>query len=153
MRSHLLWFLVCAIAGVLLAAGGLVLPAHLRAVDASVLREAGRHTPSLIEQGLALIHRSSRRSWRQGLRHLRRDGGPGVTTTRLSMPVYVSVRDYESGLPSVLTGFGFSPYMDRARFVKHTVALVREPMLMPAATRELRREIAVQGGRYPARRG
>ena len=31
------------------------MPAHLRAVDASVLQEAGRNTPALIEQGLALV--------------------------------------------------------------------------------------------------
>lgn len=34
---------------------GLVVPAHLRAVDARVLQQAGRNTPALIEQGLALV--------------------------------------------------------------------------------------------------
>ena len=31
------------------------MPAHLRALDASVLEQAGRNTPSLIDQGMALV--------------------------------------------------------------------------------------------------
>jgi hypothetical protein len=108
---------------------------------------SGRELRALVEQGLGLIRKPQTHSWRRGLNGLRR-GDP----TRFNMPVYVSVRDYEFGLTSALTGFGFSPYMDRARFVKHTVALVREPILMPAATRELRREVALPGGRFPAQR-
>jgi hypothetical protein len=48
-------FLLCAIPGLLLLAWGLLMPAHLRAVDTVVLREAGRHTPSLVQQGLSLV--------------------------------------------------------------------------------------------------
>jgi hypothetical protein len=55
MMSRLTGFLMCAIPALLLLVSGLVLPAHIRAVDASVLKEAGRHTPSLIQQGLALL--------------------------------------------------------------------------------------------------
>jgi hypothetical protein len=36
-------------------AGGLVVPAHLRAVDAGVLQRAGRNTTGLIQRGLALV--------------------------------------------------------------------------------------------------
>ncbi len=53
--SRLTWFLLCAISGALLVVDGLVVPAHLRAVDARVLQQAGRNTPALIEQGLALV--------------------------------------------------------------------------------------------------
>lgn len=42
------------------------------------------------------------------------------------MPVYATVRDYEVGLSGALTGFGFAPYMERTRYVKHTVSAVRE---------------------------
>jgi hypothetical protein len=48
-------FLLCAIAGLLLVAGGLALPAYLRAVDAGVLQRAGRNTTALVQQGLALV--------------------------------------------------------------------------------------------------
>ena len=55
MTSRFIWFLTCAITGALLVAGGLLVPAHLRAVEDSVLKEAGRHTGQLIEQGLTLV--------------------------------------------------------------------------------------------------
>jgi len=58
MKRRLIWFLVCAAAGVVLAVSGLLLPAHLRAVDASVLRVAGRNTPSLVEQGRTLVNQN-----------------------------------------------------------------------------------------------
>src|SRR3974390_2778371 len=44
----------CAIAGLVLLALGLVIPAHLRAVDVDVLKQAGQGTTSLISRGLAL---------------------------------------------------------------------------------------------------
>jgi hypothetical protein len=54
MTSRLTKFLLCAIPALLLACG-LVVPAHLRAVDASALQMAGRNTSPLIEQGLMLV--------------------------------------------------------------------------------------------------
>ena len=67
-----------------------------------------RELRSLVEQGLRLITNAVPRGKRRAL------------------PVYATVRDYEIGLGSVLAGFGFAPYTDRARFVKHTVLPVRE---------------------------
>ena len=55
MMSRLTWFLVCAICGALMVVCGLAVPAHLRAVDARVLQQAGRNSPALIAQGLALV--------------------------------------------------------------------------------------------------
>src|SRR5580765_6424525 len=49
------WFLICALVGVLLLICGLMVPVHLRAVDASVLAQAGRNTPGLVEIGLGLV--------------------------------------------------------------------------------------------------
>src|ERR1051326_8798430 len=46
---------ICAALGVALFACGLHVPAHLRAVDASVLKKAGRDK-GLVAQGLALAH-------------------------------------------------------------------------------------------------
>lgn len=46
--------LICVVLGLLLFGLGLQTPAHLRAVDAVVLQQAGRGTPSLIETGVAL---------------------------------------------------------------------------------------------------
>ena len=53
--SRWLWFLVCGFLGLLLLAGGYLLPVHLRAVDTLVLQRAGRRTPSLIDTGLSLL--------------------------------------------------------------------------------------------------
>lgn len=82
-----------------------------------------RELRALVEQGLRLASH------------------PPVPQKRRSLPVYVTVRDYEPGLGSVLAGFGFAPYAERARFVKHTVAFVREPQPMPLATLEARQEL------------
>jgi hypothetical protein len=49
-----LWFLICAGLGLALLAGGLLVPMHLRAVDAGILARAGRNGPALLEQGRAL---------------------------------------------------------------------------------------------------
>jgi hypothetical protein len=51
------WFSACAILGLAMLICGLLLPAHLRAVDASVIERAGRNTPALVEEGLALAQK------------------------------------------------------------------------------------------------
>lgn len=45
----------CAIVGLALVGLGLLVPAHLRAVDAHVLKVAGRQTSSLLQLGVALV--------------------------------------------------------------------------------------------------
>ena len=55
MTKRVTGFLLCVIPGLLLLACGILVPAYLRAVDASVLRAAGRKTPGLVPQGLALV--------------------------------------------------------------------------------------------------
>jgi hypothetical protein len=47
--------LVCAILGLLVLAFGLIIPAHLRAVDASVIQKAGGKTPALVDRGRELV--------------------------------------------------------------------------------------------------
>jgi hypothetical protein len=75
---------------------------------------SARETRNLVEQGLRMI----------GLMQHRSRSG--------SLPVYTTVRDYEFGLSGALTGLGFAPYADRARFVKHTLAAIREPLTTAA---------------------
>ncbi len=70
---------------------------------------APREARSLIEQGLRLVASAQGR------------GNAG------HVPIYATVRDYDIGLSGALTGFGFAPFADRVRFVKHTVAAIREP--------------------------
>jgi len=48
-------FIICALIGLGLLGVGLLVPAHLRAVDGVVLKRAGAGTPSLVAAGLALV--------------------------------------------------------------------------------------------------
>ncbi|HVV73662.1 MAG TPA: hypothetical protein VHI52_19515, partial [Verrucomicrobiae bacterium] len=52
--SRLVCFLACAILGVAMLIGGLLVPAHLRALDVNILQAAGRDTRSLVLDGLGL---------------------------------------------------------------------------------------------------
>jgi len=83
---------------------------------------AAREMRALIEQGLRLI--TSDRTQK----------------TRRALPVYVTVRDYEIGVSGVLSGFGFAPYLERSRFVRHTASPVREPLPVVRASVEVRHE-------------
>ena len=49
-----LWFSACAVLGVGMLFCGLLVPAHLRAVNASVVSEAGRNTASVVDRGVTL---------------------------------------------------------------------------------------------------
>ncbi|MEM7531071.1 MAG: hypothetical protein AAF639_02750 [Chloroflexota bacterium] len=56
-----------------------------------------------------------------------------------SQSLYMGVADYQGGLSSILDEYGFAPFTDRARLVKHVVQGVRVlqratvPVLQPAA--------------------
>ena len=78
---------------------------------------------ALIEQGLRLI--TSDRTQK----------------TRRTLPVYVTVRDYEMGVSGALSGFGFAPYLERSRFVRHTTSPVRDPLPVSRSTVEVRQEV------------
>lgn len=65
---------------------------------------------SLLRYGLTLIHRRGR--------HL---------------PVYAGVCDYQGGVSSILYEYGFAPFTDRAKMVRHVVQWVREPAMAPVA--------------------
>jgi hypothetical protein len=56
MTKRLLIFFTVAALGLVLLVAGWLMPAHLRAVDVGVAQQAGRNTPGLIEQGLALVN-------------------------------------------------------------------------------------------------
>ncbi len=59
MMNRWQWALACMVSGLLLLFCGLLVPAYLRAVDVSVIRTAGRNTPSLVTQGLALVNKQN----------------------------------------------------------------------------------------------
>jgi hypothetical protein len=52
--SRWLWVLVCAILGLMMLLCGLLMPAHLRAVDTSVIQQAGSGSRTLLDQAALL---------------------------------------------------------------------------------------------------
>ena len=48
------WLTICSVAATALLVCGLLVPSHLRAVDARVLSRAGQGTPALVQTGLDL---------------------------------------------------------------------------------------------------
>ncbi|MGQ9490292.1 MAG: hypothetical protein ACUVR4_02310 [Anaerolineae bacterium] len=85
---------------------------------------AARELRGLVAQGLSQLATVSRR--------------------RRSLPVYTTVRDYEIDLVGTLIGFGFAPFMDRARFVRHVQATARVPQPVPLTVLEIRQEMPVR---------
>lgn len=53
--SRWIFCIVCSILGLFLLTCGLVVPAHLRAVNHKVIERAGRNTPSIVEHGQSLL--------------------------------------------------------------------------------------------------
>ncbi|MBC8003760.1 MAG: hypothetical protein H7X97_14335 [Opitutaceae bacterium] len=75
---RVLQFSVCVILGLLALACGLLMPAHLRAVDVSVIERAGRRTDSLVERGLALVSDRKLGAAQLLLNAAKNEGLPGV---------------------------------------------------------------------------
>ena len=57
--NRLLGFLTCVIVGVALVFCGLLMPAHLRVVDASIIAKAGGNHATVIDRGLGLVHENN----------------------------------------------------------------------------------------------
>lgn len=61
----------------------------------------------------------------------------------IRLPVYIAVNEYEGGLGSLLASYGFAPFTDRARMVKHLVQWVKAIETLPIpATLEGVQEVA-----------
>ncbi len=57
-----------------------------------------------------------------------------VSKHNVQKPIYLGVRDYHGALGTVLSDYGFAPFTDRAKMVKHLVQWVKasESILKPA---------------------
>ena len=67
----------CVVLGVALLVCGLLVPAHLRAVNGSLLERAGANTPGLIEHGLALVDAKNLGAARSLLKSAQQEAIPG----------------------------------------------------------------------------
>ncbi|MCX6044581.1 MAG: hypothetical protein NT075_05665 [Chloroflexi bacterium] len=57
-----------------------------------------------------------------------------ISQENKAQPIYIGVREYHGGLGVALADYGFAPFTDRAKMVKHVVQWVRNPvpLLSPA---------------------
>lgn len=87
------------------------------------------------------IWADTRRPDTSHLHKLVRYGLTVIRQDRIRLPVYVGVCDYERVLGVVLSEYGFAPFTDRAKMVKHVMQWVRTvtPVLTPVleAAREV----------------
>src|ERR1700690_2575494 len=77
MMNRWLWALACVVSGLLLLVCGVLVPAHVRGVDVSVTQLAGRNTPTLVEQGLALVNETRLGTAQLFLQAAQAEGIPG----------------------------------------------------------------------------
>jgi hypothetical protein len=88
-------------------------------------------------RGCMLIGRSSRGYWMRLLvdtlqpdtHHIQcllRHGLRTINTSGTHLPIYIGVRDYHGGMSSILSSYGFAPFTDRARMVRHVPAWARQ---------------------------
>ena len=130
MTRRVIGFLLCAIPGLLLLACGLALPAHLRAVDASVIQKAGGNTIPLIEQGLALVKQDNLGAAQLLLQAAQEEGLPerqklGLAITNLAMqhPRWMVWGGGDAGLDRL---FASDPHLPKSGSEPFTDFIVRE---------------------------
>ena len=99
--SRWLAILACLLPGMALLVCGLLVPAHLRAVDAGIIEKAGRNTPALIDKGLALVSANNLGSARLLLQAAQQEGIAGRDKLDLA------VTDLSKENPG--PGFGAAP--------------------------------------------
>jgi len=121
---------MCAIPALLLLACGVVVPAHLRAVDASVLQRAGRHTTPLIEQGLTLVQQGNLGAAQLLLQAAQTEGVPdwqrfGLALTNLALP-HPLWAVWGGGDPRLERLFGSDPHLPKSGSEPFTDFVVRE---------------------------
>ena len=129
MKSRWTGFLVCAIPAVLMLAAGLVLPAHLRSVDAIVLQRAGRNTPGPIEEGMTLIRQNKLGAAQLLLRAAQEEDLPGqerlgqaITTVAMLHPAWLV---WGGGDPRLERLFVSDPHLPKSGVEPFTDFLVR----------------------------
>jgi hypothetical protein len=130
MTIYVKRFLLCAVLGLLMLAGGLAVPAHLRSVDAGVLQRAGRNTPALVQRGLALLKETHLGAAQLLLQAGRETALPGWPELSLAV-TYSATRHpgwlvWGGGDPRLERWFDNDPYLPKPGAEPVTEFLVRE---------------------------
>jgi hypothetical protein len=105
--NRVLWFIICVVVGVELIAWGLLVPSHLRAVDARVLEMTGAKGPALHREGLALLHLEKPGPAQMILEAVEQTGAPG------GKELESSLRRFEETQPRLRIWGGTAPFLER----------------------------------------
>ena len=123
-------FLLCSVAALLLLACGLVIPAHLRAVDPGVLSEAGGKTAGLLNQGLSFLKQDNLGAAQLFIQAARDQGLPdrqglGLAITGLTQqhPQWAA---WGGGDPRLERFFASDPHLPKSGSEPFTTFVVRE---------------------------
>jgi hypothetical protein len=105
--NRLLWFIVCVVVGLELIAWGLLVPSHLRAVDARVLERIGLRGPGLRDEGLTMVNLEKPGPARMLLAAVEQTGAPGADMLEGSL------RQFEEFQPKLRIWGGAAPYLEQ----------------------------------------
>ncbi len=123
-------FLICAIPGLVMLVCGLLVPAHLRAVDSGVLQRAGINTASLADRGLTLVRQNKLGAAELLLRAAQMEGLPdwhrlglALTNSALQHPRWMV---WGGGDPRLERLFASDPLLPKSGSEPFTDFAVRE---------------------------
>jgi hypothetical protein len=105
--NRVVWFIVCTLVGLELIAWGLLVPAHIRAVDAKVLDKVGAKSPSLVAEGLSLVNLEKTGPAHMLLTAAQQTGVPEADKLANSL------RNFEQAHPRLKVWGGAAPYLER----------------------------------------
>ena len=118
--KRLFLFVSCIVLGLTLLLCGLLVPAHLRAVDARVVERAGKKSRSLVEEGLALLNQKQLGSAQQLLQAAKTENLKGY------QPLETAVQQFTRAYPALLPWGGADVTLEKL-FPKATLGQTSEP--------------------------
>jgi hypothetical protein len=105
--NRAVWFLICTLVGLELIAWGLLVPVHIRALDAKALEVMGAQGPSLAGEGLSLVNLEKTGPARMLLRLMQTNGAPGHEQ------LAAALRKVEQDQPRLRPWGGAALYLER----------------------------------------
>jgi hypothetical protein len=105
--NRAVWFIICTVVGLELIAWGLLVPTHIRAVDAKVLEVTGAASPSLTAEGLSLVNLEKTGPARLLLQVAEQTSAPGQEK------LATSLKNFEDAQPRLKVWGGAALYLER----------------------------------------
>ncbi len=83
------------------------------------------------------------------IHQLVRFGLTALSRRAVRQPVYIGVCDYQGALGAILSEYGFAPFTDRAKMVKHVMQWVREASVLNVPVMESTAQVVAAPFRMP----